>query len=259
MNWKRISLIVAVVVSSMLTWEITRVWLNNPERFSSIVVMLWPALACIVSGAITAVAFMLMEHAWDRVAATVASWATFIFFWAPDIWYVSILPVFFLFWWVAGRNIRHDLTDRHVIRPTIILGQGMKFFLLGTFLMVSLGFYLLPSNRPTLTSVSKSVQKSVTNNPIVEQQLKQLPTSARAEFQRQVGQQVDTLVRTWLGPIKNLIPPILAFGLFLVLWSVNFFIREPAIWVGSLLFKLLRRFKFIAVGKKGVEAEVISL
>lgn len=241
-NPKRISLILAVIVSSTLMWAVSRVWLNDPDRFSSVWVMVLPALAFIFSAAVASVAFMLQQHWQDRLAAALASWATFIFFWTPDIWYVSALPVFLAFWWFAARDIRHDLSDRTKLRISTTLARGTKLILLGSFLMVSLGFYLLPA-KPTVSSISRDIQeqaRAISGNPLI-------------------GPYVDQVVRTWLSPVRQFIPPILAFALFLTLWSLNVILRIPAEWLGEGIFRLLKRTGFVKIGERNIKAEVIEI
>ncbi len=263
LDYKRIALIGAVAASSTIAWAVTHVWLNQPERFSGIMTILWPALAFIGMGAVVALAFVLMEHTWDRLAGILMSWATFILFWPADVWYVSVLPLFLAFWWIASRDIRHDLVDRRKVRIAATLERGMKFVLMGSFVMVSLGFYLLPSSQSiTVGEVSESVQESIEgayNNPLIEQQLSQLPVSVQAQFRRNVGQYIDETIRTWLSPVRKFIPPILAFGLFLTLWSVSFMLRIPAVWVGRELFRLLKRSGFVKITEGSVQAETLTL
>jgi len=263
LDYKRVGLVVAVTVSSTLLWAACRVWLDDPARFSSILVMLLPAAAFILSAAVTSVAFLLMEHRWDRLAAVATSWTTFIFFWRPNIWYVSILPIFAAFWWSAAKDIRASLEDRRRIRINASLRQGAKLILLGSYLMISLGFYLLPSSQKfTATTVSRDIQSSVEStydNAFVQQQLSQLPPAARAQFQRDVGQYVYQTARAWLAPLGKFIPPILAFGLFLTLWSVNFLLRPPSVWVGGWLFRLLKHTGFVIVTEQDVKGELIGL
>jgi hypothetical protein len=263
LDYKRLALIGAVIAGSTVTWAVTRDWLSQPDRFSGIVTMLWPALAAIVMGAVVALAFALMEHAWDRLAGILVSWTTFIFFWPADIWYISALPLFVGFWWLAGRDIRHDMADRRTIRMQTTLTRGMKLILLGSFVMVSLGFYLLPSSQEiTVGNVSEGVQQSVQgayDNPLIEQQLSQLPAGAQAQFRRDVGRYIDDTVRAWLSPVRQFIPPILAFGLFLVLWSLNVILRVPAVWLGRGLFEVLKRTGFVRITEGSIQAEVLTL
>jgi hypothetical protein len=263
LDYKRIGLIVAVVATSAATWAVARIWLDDPARFSSIIVLIGPAMAFIISTAVTAVAFLLMEHRWDRIAAILASWAVFVFFWAPNIWYISLLPVFAGLWWMAAKDIRESLEDRRRLRISASLRQGAKLILLGFYLMVSLGFYLLPSSqRLNATTVSRDVQHSIESsydNMFVQQQLAQLPPAARAQFQRDVSQYVYQTARTWLSPLGAFIPPLLAFGLFLALWSVNSILRPPAVWIGDRLFRLLKRVGFVNVTEQDVKGETIIL
>lgn len=260
---KRIALITAVIVCASVTWATAQPWLESPLRFSGWLRPFWPALAVTVLAAVAGVAFTLLTSRWDRIAAILASWASFIVFWSPDIWYVSALPLFAMLWYEASRRMQDDIHDRTTIRVNATLGRGVKLVLLGAFLMVSVGFYLLPANRSAnIGTLSRGIQGSIDNaydSEIVRAQLDQLPTSLQAQFKRDVAQSVDTYIQDSLGSWGGYVPPFLAFALFLALWSVSFILRELAIWLGVLFFSVLRMTKFIRVEEKDVKAEVVSL
>lgn len=262
-DYKRIGLIVSVVVCAALTWAAAKPWLESPLRFDSWTVAFWPALAVTILAAVASVAFALMPAKLDRLAALLASWAIFIFFWRPDVWYLSALPIFGFFWWEAGRRIREHLAAVRVIHIRSSLGQGVKFILLGAFLMVSVGFYLLPANREAdIRTVSRGAQEaleSAYDNPFVEEQLSQLPPSLQAQFKRDMARSVDGIIHNLLGPFANYVPPFLAFALFLALWSVSFIFREAALWLGVGLFWLLKRTGFVKIETKQIEAETIRI
>lgn len=263
LSGKRIALILAVGLCATLTWAATHTWLLREGRFSDLSVMLWPALALTLLASVTALAWALLDAKLDRLAALLLSWATFIIFWQPNIWYVSALPIFGLFWWEAARRIRADLIDRRRLRVYAILGSGMKFILFGVFLMVSVGFYLLPSSQQSgVASVSEGIQSSLDNAyeaPLVEQQLAELPSAVRSQFKRELAASIDKTVRAYLGPFASFIPPMLAFGLFLVLWSLSFVFRELALGLGMLLFWALRTSGFVRIKEQDIKAEVLSL
>lgn len=262
---KRILVIIAVITASTLLWWASHVWLSSAERFASVSVLLWPSLAASVLGSVAGLGWMLLERRMDRLAAILGSWVTFIVFWTPDIWYLSVLPVFALFWWESGRRVRDDISDRLKLRVNATLGHGVKLTLLGAFLMVSLGFYLLPSTRSLgVTQVSSGVQQQVDqayDNPLVQSQLavEQFPPAFQQQVRADLLARVDSVVRQWLGPLGPFIPPILAFILFLAMWSVAFIFREAAIWLGVLLFALLKAVGFVRVEERDVRAQVITL
>jgi hypothetical protein len=263
MDFKRIGTVLTVVILATLTWGATHEWLAGPHPFSDVMAMIRPAIALCVLAAVTGLAFAILSSRWDRWAIILASWATFIFFWPPDIWYVSALPLFVLFWHEAARRISDDLVDRRKVRISATLGRGVKLILLGAFLMVSVGFYLLPANREAdLGVVSRGVQgalESAYDAPIVEQQLAELPPALQAQFRRDVAEYVDTAVQDWLGPYQGVVPPFLAFALFLALWSVSFVLKELAIWLGHGLLIILRLTKFVGIEERDVKAEKLVL
>ena len=262
-SYKRIGLIVAVVVCAGFTWITAKTWLDDPLRFSDWLQPAWPALAVTILAAVAGVAFTLLESRWDRLAAILASWAVFIAFWAPDIWYVTALPLFGLLWYESSRRMRDDMNDRRTVRINAALGRGVKLILLGAFLMVSVGFYLLPANRAAdIGTLSKGIQSGwddAYDTAIVRDQLSQLPVSLQAQFKQDLAKSVDGFVHEQLGQWGNYVPPFLAFALFLAFWSVSFIFRELAIWLGVLLFTLFKVTGFIKVGERDVKAEVLSL
>ncbi len=262
-SYKRIVLIVAIVICAALTWATAKPWLESPLRFSGWLRPFWPALSVTVLAAVAGVSFCLLQSRWDRLAAILASWAAFIVFWQPDIWYLSALPLFVLLWYESSRRIQDDMHDRRTVRINAALGRGVKLILLGAFLMVSVGFYLLPENRSAdISTLSRGVQGSLDDaydSKLVRGQLDELPVSLQAQFRNDIAQSVDEFFHNNLGRWSGYVPPFLAFALFLVLWSVSFILREVAIWLGVLLFKFLRVVKFIRIEEKEVKAEVITL
>lgn len=262
-HFKRIGLILAVVVCATLTWAAAKPWLDSPTRFSGWLEPFWPALAVTVLASVTGIAFALLASRLDRLAAVLASWATFIVFWRPDIWYVSALPLFVLLWYEASRRIRDDVHDRRKVRINAALGRGVKLILLGAFLMVSVGFYLLPASRGAdLGTISEGLQSGLEDaydSTLVRSQLEQLPPSLQAQFKRDMAEYIDAFVHDWLGPFKGYVPPFLAFALFLALWSVSFIFRELAIWLGLVLWALLKATKFITIEEEDVSMEVVRL
>ena len=264
-QYKRIAVIVAVIVCSTLTWWVSHAWLSGPHPFTDVSTYVWPTLALVLLGAVGMLACVFVDHWTDWLAFTLASWASFIIFWSPDIWYLTVLPVFVLYWYEAWRRTRNDLSDRRKVRMGATLGIGMKMLLLGTYLMVSLGFFLLPSTRNIdigqISSNAKEQVNQAYDNPLVRSQLEsdQFPTSFRQQAREDLLKRVDLFIRNWVGPLGPFIPPILAFVLFLSLWSVSFIFRELAIWLGIGLFALLKTTGFVRVEEADVKAEVIRL
>jgi|GEM_PF-5650745 len=260
---KRSIIICAVALSATLLWATAKPWLESPLRFSGYAVVVWPSLALVLASSITGLAWLMLESAKERLVATLASWATFIIFWSPNLWYLSMLPVFAGFWYLSAKRMRDDLADRHTIRIRTSLGAGLTPLMLGTFLMLSLGFYLLPAyNQVGVKEISVGIQNQISDtykNPLVEAQLNQLPPSVRAQVKADLAKSVDAYVKRFLGPLGPFLPPLLAFGLFLVLWSVLFIYRELAIWFGAFLFFILTKTGFVRIVEKDVKAQSLAL
>lgn len=262
-SYKRIALIVAVALTSALVWATTRPWLENPLAFSGYTILLWPTLALTLATSVTGLTWMFLVRPVERIAAILVSWVSFIFFWPADIWYVTMLPLFAILWYEASRRIRNDIEDRHKIRVSTSIGNGLTFVLLGFFLMISLGFYLLPAyHEITPERVSIGIQgwlEGSYTQPAIEKQLSQLPPSMQAQVKRDLAKSVDDWVKRILGPLGPFVPPLVAFVLFLVFWSVSFIFRELAIWLGVGLFRILKSTGFVTIGHKEVTSDILIL
>lgn len=263
MGMKRIGLIAAVAASSALMWWATHGWLATEGRFADWRLFVWPLLAVALMGAVTGLAMALLTSRWDRFAATVAAWATLPIFFPPNVWFITVLPVFAFLWLDGSRRIQRELQERHRIRVRGVLGSGLKLILLGVFLMVSLGFYLTPTGSSVdVASVSRGIQSSLESSydlPVVRDQLADLPPSLQSQFKRDLAAGVDEYVTAWLGPIAHLIPPLLALALFLGLWGLHGLIREPVLWLAQGAFVLMRRTGFAVIGQEQVAKETLSL
>lgn len=262
MQVKRLILIVGSLLMASLTWWSARSWLSG-SNLASWTNFLAPLLFVIGYAAVVGIALTLLPSKWDRLAIITSSWAAFILFFPASIWYLSVLPVFFLFLMESSRRSQRELKERHTFRPRIVFGAATKFILLGIFLMVSLGFYSLRTNGGiTLEAVSEGVQRSVDNayeTSFIQTRLEGLSETVQAQLRRDVAGYIDAFIKDWLGPIAPALPPILALGLFLVLWSLVGIIGEPVLWVSSGLFIIMKRTGFVTVVQEQVPKDVVNL
>ena len=263
MGTKRLALIASTAMLSALMWWVSHRWLGTEGRFSDWQLFLWPFIAIIIVGAISGLALLLLQSRWDRLAVTLSAWATLPIFFTPNIWYLSILPVFAFFWLDASRRMQREASERHKFRIRGILGAGVRLILLGIFLMTSLGFYLTPvGSAVNVETITRGIQNSLDDtydSALVRGQLADLPPSLQSQFRRDLAQAVEENAQRWLGPISPALPPLFALALFLGLWGVMVFVREPTLWVATGLFTLMRRTGFVTVTEEQVPKEVVSL
>lgn len=263
MQHKRLILIGSVIFVSIVTWWSSYGWLSAEGKFADWHRYLLPLIFVIVYAAVAGLALALLDSRWDRIAVITSSWASFVIFFPPSVWYLSALPLFFLFWMDASRRSHQERTERSKIRTRSMVGAGTRFLLLGIFLMISLGFYSVRTDGSlTLTVISEGVQRQVDSayeTDFVQGRLADVPPSLQSQFRQDVANYVETFVDRWLGPIGPYLPPILALALFLGLWSTVGLVREPVLWLAAGLFWLMRRTGFVTVTEKQVSKEVVSL
>jgi hypothetical protein len=225
--------------------------------------MEWPALIIALMTSFILVAWVLMGSHWYRLLATLGSGLAFVAFFDFNQWYLSVLPVMVYLWFEAGRRIDHDLQDRLKVRIATTVRQGGRLILVGYFLMISLGFFLMPSSQEagvdTVQDGVKSSIESTYEQNLVAKQFAQLPRSAQAQVRKEIGNQIDLWVERVLGPFGKYIPPILAFVLFLSLYSVNLLFRLIAEPLAVAWFELLLKLGFVRIVSVQVESQALEL
>jgi hypothetical protein len=260
---KQAVLVIASILASCVVWWAAQAWLHEPDRFTSLRVMALPLLEIALATSVTLIAWVLLGNYRYRLAATLGSWATFILFFDPNLWFLSVLPVMAYFWFEAGRRVDHDLQDRLKVRIRVTVRQAGRLILVGYFLMISLGFFLMPSSQEVgIETVQEGVRTSVESTykqDLVAKQLAQLPKSAQAQIRKDIGGQIDMWVERLLGPFGTFIPPILAFMLFLSLYSVSLLFRLIAEPVAVMLFEVLLKMGFVKIVSVQVSSEGIQL
>src|SRR3989344_1720239 len=66
-------------------------------------------------------------------------------------------------------------------------------------------------------------------------------------------------INTFLKPYFQFAPPLLAFGLFLVLWGLSWFFIWLSVLVGMLIFWILKKTKMVIIKEKDVKAEMLVI
>ena len=98
---------------------------------------------------------------------------------------------------------------------------------------------------------------------IVEQtlggQLAQVESQQKDIILNQVTQEVIREFNLWLEPYFQYAPPVLAFGLFLVLWGVGWIFIWLSVFIGLLIFQILKKAKFFRIEERNVKAEVLTI
>ncbi len=166
-----------------------------------------------------------------------------------------------LFHVFAIRNIQLEMLDRIRIHIGVIVHRGVSWIILPIFIALSFAFFLTPA-------LAKKAETASPDTPTIRQALgKSLDTllaDQKSDSEKNYLKQyaIDKAYANfaqYVGPYRAFLPPVFAFGLFLLLWGLGFIVYPLIIWVTMLLFWLMKQMDVVRVEEVDVKAERILL
>lgn len=132
-------------------------------------------------------------------------------------------------------------------------------FVIAFFVLASFAAYQSPAieefkNIQKLPSSSEVFIKTVVEQSLGGQ-LKEAGAQQKDLVLNQVTQEVVKEANLFLEPYFQYAPPALAFGLFLILWSVGWIFVWLAVFLGIFIFWVLKKIKFFKMEEYDVKAE----
>lgn len=260
MTKKSIALIVLVGVLAGVFWVLAKPWISNPLRLTSnYQIWLWPLVMLAALSAAEGLAFLLVKVKTFRfLVIIVAAVPYFAVFGVSGFYILAFLLALLLQWW-ASENIDSQTNARIKINLRYIMTSGLSAIVTSILIMVSFAFFLSPATQAAArkqqlpSSVKRIVEKTV---PLFAgEQIRNLPVSQRQTFVSQATNEIIKQFTNLLRPYFKYMPPVLAFGLFLVLQGLSFIFVWLSTAIALALFELLKRSGIIriAVVKKETE------
>lgn len=173
---------------------------------------------------------------------------------------VGIFSVFNL--WSANR-VRREIVERKIMNIPDTFYHGLTAVVLGLFVMISFAAY----QSPLLSQIEKAnalpSQTQTFFHQVADKFIgPRLDTQNPAERKYLVGQiagQAYQQVNQFLKPYFRFAPPLLAFGLFLVLSGLSFIFIWLGMVVGMFLFWILKKTGVVKIEERDVKAEVLII
>lgn len=171
------------------------------------------------------------------------------------------IGIFLLLGLYSSVNSGAEISQRTKINIRRIVQSGAWPVTMGLFILISFAVYQSPfagelEKSERLPSASQNFIRSV-----VEQTVgRQIETNNEVEKQNiitQITNETFGEINTFLKPYFQFAPPLLAFGLFLILWGLSWFFIQLSVLVGMLIFWILKKTKMVRIEEKDVKAEVL--
>lgn len=238
-TYKKLMLIILVAATAWPFWLSIRNWLVNPFQFSNVGFWLKPLIYLGLLAAFIGLLFLLVKNRWLQLVASVFAGLPSLFIFDFNNFYLAALILIIFLHVLAAVKIRKQATERIKIDIGEIMSHGLPSVITPILLLVSFAFFFSPglqasAIRQELPPTVKEVISRVVTG-LLGSKPEQLSPQERQQMDRLLVKRVIDQFNHLLGPYFKFLPPILAFGLFLILQGVSFIF----IWLGTLIAMIL--------------------
>ncbi len=170
------------------------------------------------------------------------------------------LGLFILLNLYAQTNAVSEINERNKINIRRSLNTGLFPVVMAFFLIVSFAAYQSPGIKNLKNAKQLPSQSEVFIRSIIEKVAGSYVQASPSEKQgiiNQVSGQAMQGLNDFLRPYFKYSPPLVAFGLFLVLWGLSWIFVWLGVLLGMILFWVLKKTGVVRIEEKDVKAEVL--
>ena len=169
--------------------------------------------------------------------------------------------IFLLLGLYSSVNSGAEISQRTKINMRRIVQLSSLPVILGLFILVSFAAYQSPAiqklkSADRLPSQTETFIRSVVENTIGSQ-IEAVSKTEKQNIINQVSQQAFNQINNFIKPYFQYSPPLLAFGLFLILWGLSWIFVWLSVLLGMLVFWILKKTGVVKIEEKDVKAEVL--
>jgi len=263
--YKTHKLIGTYVLIALLAWQFFRYVdyvLNviTPESFAfdfeAIAVVNFVVLVSMISLALS----LFRKKRWELVTSGIVGIIFLLFFGWTYINLIGVLIAMSLFEYARFAGVE-EIDQRTKINSRMIIRRGATGVVLAFFVLVSFAAYQSPVARgiaeaEQLPSATQQLMRSVVDSVIGSQ----IPAGPEKEgVINQVTSETIKQFNNILKPYFQYAPPLLAFGLFLILWGLSWIFVWLSVLVGMGIFWILKKTEMVRIEEKDVKAEVLVI
>lgn len=159
--------------------------------------------------------------------------------------------------------ISSEIKERIKMNSRVLLRKCMSHFVIGILMLVAFAAYQSPAidefkNIQELPSATGEFIKNVVGN-VFGAQLDNLGPTQKNTVIEQTSKEVHGEINVVLRPYMKYIPPALAFGIFLVLWGFAWFFIWLAVFIGMIVFYVLKRLNFFRIQEEDAKVEILTV
>ena len=263
MKNKNTGILIFVTALSVLFWYLADLWILSPTRLGDEQLWVSLLLTFIVLVPLLAISFLLINKYVFKLLLILLVIIPFFLFFKFHFYYLLSSVLMFWFMVYAIRLAKDEATQRTKINIRMILRRGIPAILLGFFVMISFAYFLSPA----VQSIAEKEELPPTFNQAVRQvfdvmfkgEIKDLPLSEQEQKRNEFVSQVIVEANEVIKPFFQYMPPVIAFGLFLVLWGLSLVFVWLSIAVGIMIFSILKRLNFFRISEVQIKSEILEV
>ena len=251
---------VLVAITSFWMWAGVQVWLRGSlfdiQNITNLTItsILFLALLSLLSVGIV----VFQNRLRSIYLAIIVSVTYSLLFKISNLNLVGIFLLILLFYH-AQDLVHGEMNERFKINSRVFLRKGLMNFVIAFFVLTSFAAYQSPAieefkNIQKLPSSSEIFIKTVIEQSLGGQ-LKEVGAQQKDLVLNQITQEVVREANSFLDPYFQYAPPALAFALFLILWSVGWIFVWLAVFLGMLIFWVLKKINFFKIEEYDIKAE----
>lgn len=260
---KKIAILAGVGVVGFWFWVVANQWVHSDVKFALVSAWIGPLVAIVVASAVIAVAFLILPtFGWKWIVSWIVAAEFLLIFGAT--WLNAIAcGVIILLTIYSIKIIEIEAWERTHLHMYLILRRGLSFVILPLLIAISFGYYQSPAlvRRTQANIVSPTLEQvmSFTADTFLKSQGEALTARQQEEAQKQITNKSVQLLSYYANEYFPFLPPVLAFGMFLILWGLAYVFIYLSVLIGILLFWILRATKFVRIEIVNMPSEFIKL
>ncbi|MBI2057898.1 MAG: hypothetical protein HYT63_02855 [Candidatus Yanofskybacteria bacterium] len=253
---KKVFLTGVTCIFSFVFWFKVNLWIDDPLRFRDINIWLWPAVILIIFVALLALSFLLLPRLY-KLLAIFFNLAIFLIFFGVDQVILAGAGLALLIQLSAVSAVKSSGDNSLRFKFIPALKSGVSRVLTSVFILISFAYFLSPGVQASSKSqelpqgIKKTIQIVIGN--YIGENLEIQNPRLKAETNNYVIKQITNFSK----PYFKFLPPILAFGMFLILQGVSFVFIWLAILLAFIVFSIFKVSGLVRIEKKPKEAEVL--
>ncbi len=260
---KIISIIVTVTLFAILFWLSLVPWLGGGAKFQDVRVWLPPLITLSLLVGSLSLGIVLLEQRRFRLLMAMLTGLPIFALFGLHYMYLVFLGILLLSVFLAGRIIKRELAERYKVDIGVLSRDGVHYIVLPFLIGISFIYYFTPQLQTRVRHglFPQSFQQTIAVGvqQFIDGSGEALPGVNTKAAAVQAVNTTFSRIDMVLKPYQPYLPPLLSFGLFIVLVGIGFLFRWFGVLFARLLFYILKKTGFVAIEEKDVKAETIKL